>query len=54
MATKHKLAFDATLEQTISLLIPEIPQTEDWDVEFDIELGDTNINNALFSRFRDQ
>lgn len=54
MATKHKLAFDASLEQTISLLIPEIPQTEDWSIEFDIELADTGINNGLFCKFKTQ
>ncbi len=53
MAIKHKLFFDNTLEQYISLLIPSMPKEQDWSIAFDMEVLDTSRNNGIFSKFTD-
>tara|TARA_R110002049_G_scaffold127736_5_gene284606 strand:+ start:3947 stop:5191 length:1245 start_codon:yes stop_codon:yes gene_type:complete len=55
VATKLKLVLDKLNEQAIYFqnLIPEIPDTETWEVEVKFKLADIVNNNGLFSTFTD-
>lgn len=55
MATKNKLVLDKPSQQAIYFpnLIPEIPDTETWEVEVKFRLADVVNNSGLFSTFTD-
>jgi hypothetical protein len=55
MATKYKLVLDKPSEQAIYFpsLIPELPDSEDWEVELQFKLADVSNNNGIFGTFTD-